>query len=1013
MSEAVILSIAFAGAAAISAVAVPVVIRLSHRLGVLDLPGARKVHKSPTPRLGGLAIAAAVVLASIAAYFLGGSVSPVHALTASRFAVVLASAAFLLLVGFADDLFDIPSQFKLIALLAAAAAVCGSGLLIDTIGFGGSAALPLGMFAWPLTILWIAGITVSINFIDGLDGLAGGIVGIAATALSATAALHGDLALACLGLALAGALCGFLLYNFNPAKVFMGDSGSMFVGFLLACLGVCGASQLGTRGGIILPSVILCIPLIDTTLTFIRRGVLHRRSIFSAERGHIHHRLIDMGLCQRHAVLLLYGVTAAAAAVGLAGLYGGRWALVGGLTFLSIVLAALFRTTGSTRARETVAAIRRNRAIARETGRDRKAFEEMQVRFEAVHAFNDWWENLCAAAGLLGIARLSTHLTNRDGSPRRLIWNAAARQGSPQAQHDPAVNGAADALWHPVAAQLPVRQRRVGGPLLIEVRMPPCPSAETSMRRIMFLSRLVDEHSIAALPDAVEQPPVTFLPNAGQRGAGNGNLKTAPLAPAARAVRDLLSMETIEALRREKTLPLRQVRQTHRGQAQGRPPRHERQPRCGQVQDGPPGQVDGQRCRIAVVHDFLYTYGGAERVLEQILAVFPQAEVFSLFDFLPAAQRGFLGGRSVRTSFIQKLPLARRKHRLYLPLMPLAVEQLDVSAYDVVISSSYIVAKGVITRPGQLHICYCHSPVRFAWDLQGQYLSEAGIASGIKSALARVLLHYIRNYDVRSASGVDLFLTNSRFVSQRVEKYYRRRSTPIYPPIDIDHYNPAPFDAPAEHEDYFLTASRLVPYKRIDVVIRAFNRMPGHRLIVVGDGPELHRLQALAGPNVRLVGRVSGERLKGYLRRARAFVFAAEEDFGIAPVEAQACGTPVIAYGRGGALESVVEGRTGLFFPEQTADSLISAVQRFEAMEWDASLIRRNAERFSAERFRGEFRNFVESEWAAHRARLADSASADWLAADATASAAAGAGAEPGPATDGPAPDAEEALMAG
>ena len=351
-------------------------------------------------------------------------------------------------------------------------------------------------------------------------------------------------------------------------------------------------------------------------------------------------------------------------------------------------------------------------------------------------------------------------------------------------------------------------------------------------------------------------------------------------------------------------------------------------------------------------------------MLEQILAVYPHADLFSLFDFLPDSERHFIRNKPVKTSFIQRMPLASRKHRLYLPLMPLAIEQLDVSNYDLVISSSYLAAKGVITKPTQLHVCYCHTPVRFAWDMQGQYLRQGKMLRGPKSLLARSILHYIRNWDVRSANGVDVFVTNSRFVGQRVQKVYRRESSVIYPPV-----NTSRFTAHGQKEDFYLTASRLVPYKRIDVIVEAFNRMPDKKLIVVGDGPEMARLKAIAGPNVRLLGQQSGDRLRRYLQLARGFVFAAEEDFGIAPVEAQACGTPVLAFGRGGVLESIVPGKTGLFFDEQTPQSIIAALTEFEKIEWDAAAIRRNAENFSTRRFRDQFRRLVEREWTAFAAR--------------------------------------------
>jgi glycosyltransferase involved in cell wall biosynthesis len=365
--------------------------------------------------------------------------------------------------------------------------------------------------------------------------------------------------------------------------------------------------------------------------------------------------------------------------------------------------------------------------------------------------------------------------------------------------------------------------------------------------------------------------------------------------------------------------------------------------------------------RVAIVHDFLYCYAGAERVLEQILQIYPDADLYSLFDFLPADQRGFISDRTVRSSFIQRLPFARTRHRAYLPLMPLAIEQLDLSEYDLVISSSYVAAKGVLTRPDQLHICYCHSPVRFAWDMQHQYLVECGLTRGVRSMFARVILHYIRNWDTRSSNGVDVFVTNSHYVARRIQKVYRRGSTPVYPPVDTEMFALHP-----RKEDFYMTASRMVPYKRIDLVVDAFARMPEKRLVVIGDGPEFRKIRSRARGNIRLLGHQPGEVLKQYMQRARAFVFAAEEDFGIVPVEAQACGTPVIAFGRGGVTESVLPGQTGLFFNHQTAESIVAAVNEFETgdYDWDPFVIRANAERFSMKRFREQFASLVESEWA-------------------------------------------------
>ena len=370
--------------------------------------------------------------------------------------------------------------------------------------------------------------------------------------------------------------------------------------------------------------------------------------------------------------------------------------------------------------------------------------------------------------------------------------------------------------------------------------------------------------------------------------------------------------------------------------------------------------------RVAVVHDWLPLYGGAERVLEQILKVFPDADLFSLLDFVPVADRAFLQNKKVHTSFIQKLPRLKQNYRSYLPLMPLAIEQFDLSAYDIIISSSYAVAKGVLTGPDQLHICYCHSPIRYGWDMQGQYLSQMNVG-GMGKWLARVLLHYIRLWDLRTSHGVNEFIANSAFVARRIRKVYGRESNVIHPPVDTEAFTPLP---QGEREDYYLTVSRLVGYKKTGMIIEAFAGMPDKKLVVIGDGPDFRKMQKMLPANVTLTGRQSNEVILDAMRRARALVFAAEEDFGIVPLEAQACGTPVIAFGKGGVTETILPGETGLFFYEQTAECLQDAVHEFESMKegFCPTRCRQNAERFSIERFRNEFAAFVQSAWASFQA---------------------------------------------
>jgi glycosyltransferase involved in cell wall biosynthesis len=374
--------------------------------------------------------------------------------------------------------------------------------------------------------------------------------------------------------------------------------------------------------------------------------------------------------------------------------------------------------------------------------------------------------------------------------------------------------------------------------------------------------------------------------------------------------------------------------------------------------------------RVAIVHDWLVTYAGAERVLEQMLAVYPEADLFSLMDFVPAAERGFLAGHKVRTSFLQRIPGMARRYRSFLPLMPLAIEQLDVSGYDLVLSSSYAVAKGVLTGPDQLHLCFCHSPMRYAWDLQHQYLRETGLDHGVRGALARWILHRMRMWDVRSSVGVDGFIAVSRYIARRIWKAYRRKAVVIHPPVDVDAFTPG-----GPKEDFYVTASRMVPYKRMDLIVEAFAGMPDRRLVVIGDGPEARRIRSRGAGNIEFLGQQPFESLRERLRRARAFVFAAEEDFGIVPLEAQACGTPVIAYGKGGVLETIrplgEPEPTGVFFEEQTVGSLREAVCRFEreGRLIDVEACRQNALQYSSERFRQQLAAYVERRWRRAEAR--------------------------------------------
>lgn len=373
--------------------------------------------------------------------------------------------------------------------------------------------------------------------------------------------------------------------------------------------------------------------------------------------------------------------------------------------------------------------------------------------------------------------------------------------------------------------------------------------------------------------------------------------------------------------------------------------------------------------RVAVVHEWLESYAGSERTMEQILLAFPEADLYSLVDVLPNDQRFFLHGHDVRTSFIQKLPFAKKKFRNYLPLFSLAVEQYDLSSYDIIISNSHAFSKGVLVGPNQLHVSLCCSPIRYAWDLRDQYLQEAGMTRGVKSWLARLILSKIRIWDAISAQSVDEYIAISHFIAARIKKFYRRDSVVLYPPVDV-----RSFTLCEQKENFYLAASRQVPYKKIGIIVEAFKRMPNHKLVVIGNGSEASKIANIAKgcPNIHLMGYQPFAVMKEKMQKAKAFLFAAKEDFGIVVLEAQACGTPVLAFGEGGALETVVDddaGRTGFFFNEQTPEAIIAAVERFEAEGGGikAADCRANAERFAPEIFRSKIRRFVLEKYEAHR----------------------------------------------
>lgn len=381
--------------------------------------------------------------------------------------------------------------------------------------------------------------------------------------------------------------------------------------------------------------------------------------------------------------------------------------------------------------------------------------------------------------------------------------------------------------------------------------------------------------------------------------------------------------------------------------------------------------------RVALVHDWLDSWGGGESVLAELLRAFPSADVHTLVDFLDPDDRARLGNVRIATSPLQHLPGARRWFRYAAALRPQLIERLDLSGYDVVISDSHAVAKGARVHAGQVHVCYCHTPARFAWTMSSTYAERAAAGTSWRRPLVARALERFRRWDRAASVRVDRFVANSRYIAAAITRCYGRDSVVVYPPVDVARFALAA-DARAEapRSDY-VTVSRLVPYKRVDILVEAFRALPECRLVVIGDGPDRARLEALAVPNVVFAGRADDAETARRVAAARAFLFVAEEDFGIAPVEAQAAGTPVIAYGRGGVLESIRgqddDAPTGCFFDAQTPQAVVDAVRGFEsgAVRISEAACRGNALRFAPARFREEMTRIVDAAVAAHARALA------------------------------------------
>jgi len=344
--------------------------------------------------------------------------------------------------------------------------------------------------------------------------------------------------------------------------------------------------------------------------------------------------------------------------------------------------------------------------------------------------------------------------------------------------------------------------------------------------------------------------------------------------------------------------------------------------------------------RVAVIHDWLITYRGGERVLEAILELYPDADIFTLF-YNPEKLPGTITRHKIKASFLNRLPGVEKFYRYLLPFFPMAIERFDLSGYDLVISSSHCVAKGVLPSPKARHLCYCHTPSRYLWDRYQDYFGNNPL-----EPIIYFIVHWLRSWDVSSSARVDRFVANSTWVQKRIEKYYRRSSEVVFPFAALDRFQLST----AAREDYYLVVSALVPYKRIDLAVHACRELD-RPLRIIGDGPDLEKLKAVAGPNVTFLGSASGEVLLDAYSKARAMLMPGEEDFGITPLEAMACGTPVVALGRGGALDTVIDGKTGLFFSDPTTESLKEGLVRFEAANYSREACREQAERFTRERF--------------------------------------------------------------
>jgi len=475
------------GSLALALIATPIVIRMARDRGILDSPDPRKVHRKPVPRIGGLAIYIAMMGLSVPVLFLPNAIGQSFRAIAPQVATVLASGTIMLLVGLVDDIRSLRARTKLMAQLAAATLVCAAGVRIEAVSFGNGVVVSFGWLAWPLTVLWIVGITNAVNLSDGLDGLAAGIAAVACGVIAIYAMHTSNVMMAVLMLSLLGSLTGFLYFNFSPARIFMGDSGSLFLGMILGSSSVLCAAKTATLVGLALPVVALGVPIFDTFFSMLRR-FLQRRSLFAPDRSHFHHRLLAMGLRQRHAVLMAYALTLAGTALGLFMLFtqGAQTVVIFGCILLLFVL--VFRAVGSIRLRETIEGICRNRQISARRKQELAHFERIELHFRHASGFDQWWEAVCEAAEALDFARSRMCVQSRDGTQRELLWEKAPDDGRTPADDV-------------VRLTIPIRDRRGSGPASLQIEVNANGSLESAGHRLTLFGRLAGEYPIANLRD--------------------------------------------------------------------------------------------------------------------------------------------------------------------------------------------------------------------------------------------------------------------------------------------------------------------------------------------------------------------------------------------------------------------------------------------------------------------------------------------------------------------------------